>query len=397
MHNLSHFAPAFLSIDTVRVCLTVPDAEQLFLKRSFFQKIEPSQNSGIENESLYFWGSAEFDALPSNWTPPAVFVSGEKIFLQFSLPKILYGHSARLATLDQLIPVLYGVAEVMARDWNIPIVQEPERWQVNRLDVSYNFQCNSRADALASMDQLAKLRSPWGALGHPHKRDRLPFWKSRSRTFKFYLKYDEMSKHAADYGGQEFIDSIPGLDSVIRYEEEWHQQFLVRLCKLQNFGEGAASQVTAQRVVQCAQKYRPPSRFFELLDRSFIKKGTVMGITAAKRKIRENIPRYNQMLDYLDSIIDFGLESTRKKNFSGPGGRNKFYRYNKKLTDLGINPASFDPTIDDPFNRDAFAVSDCISGLFNGGDDFTCISDPLIRKIRKYYLKTIKNPYFDVV
>lgn len=395
MINLSHIDVENLSIDTVRVCLNIPNAEELFLKRSFFQKIDPGQSSGSERETLYFWGASEFDSLPSSWTPPALFISGEKVFIQFSLPKILYGHSARLATIDQLIPALYALAEVMARDWDIPIVLEPELWQINRIDCSYNLDCGSRSAAEKVMSQLSRLRSPWGNLGYAHKRDRLPYWPSRSRTFKFYLKLDEMLKNASDYGGEQFVKSIPGLDSVIRYEEEWHQQYLVRFLNLS--GEGSSSKVTAQRVVQAIKSKRKPARFFELLDRQFIKKGTVMGITAAKSKIRAEIPRYNQMLDYLDSIIDFGMEHTRLNMFPGPSGRQKFYRYNKKLFEIGINPASFDPIIDDPFNRDSFSVTDNIDSFYCSADDITLIGDELVKKIRHYFNKTLSNTHFHVV
>lgn len=390
MSNLAQFVSSALSVDTVRVMIpSIPDVEQYFLKRSLFHKMAPDGNSYRESESLYLWGVEEFDSLPSGWTPPALFYSGEKLFIQFSLPKIIYGHSARLATLDQLLPVLYAIAEVLARDWNVPVPLEPERWQVNRIDIAYNFDCSSRAVAESVYGQLSRLKSPWGKLGVSKGRDRLAYWPSRSRTFKFYLKYDEMMRNADDYGGIDFVKSL-GVDNVLRYEEEWHQQFLKRLLKTKS-----ASDVTVEKLISVAQSRRPPSEFFRLLDRQFIRRGVVSSITEAKLKIK-SLPKYNQYVDFLDLIIDIGIEAVRlSPEFKD--NRKKFYRYNKKLRDIGVIPELFDTSLDDPFNRHSFKVSEHLHTLFTGADNLTCIHDPLIRKIRKYYYKTLENPHFAVV
>lgn len=389
MSNLAHFAPKNLSIDTVRVMIPgIPDIETYFLKRSVYNRVSPDGNSYTEKETLYFWGAAEFDSLPSGWTPPALFYSGEKLFIQFSLPKVIYGHSARLATLDQLIPVLYAFAEVLARDWNVPIPLEPELWQVNRIDVSYNFNCETRAAAQSVYNQLSRLRSPWGNIGFSDGRKLLAYWPSRSRTFKFYLKFDEMMRNASDYGGKDFVSSL-GIENVVRYEEEWHQQFLKRLLKVDS-----ASGVTVEKLVRVAQAKRPPSEFFRLLDRQFINRGVVSSITEAKSKIRA-LPKYNQYLDYLDYILDFGLEAARESDMFP--NRQKFWRYNSKLKSIGVNPELFDTSLDDPFNRHSFSVSDHLDTLFTGADDIILVHDPLIRKLRKYYYKLVRNPLLAVV
>lgn len=365
-----------LSIDTVRVVIPTDhsDLETMFPASSRFEKFSPDLTPVFETSMFYFWSAEEFQNLRSDWSPPAFKIhNGKNILLQFSLPKILYGHSARLAFSDHLLPVLYSILQLLAAEWNISVSQPPENWQLNRIDVSYNFDFPDFQVLQDAYDHIKRLRFR-GNLGHQSKRDNLAYWPGRSRTIKFYSKYLEMKKNKDEYGNQFIISNEDNLSKILRYEEEWHQKFLIRLTNSQK-----AHEVTVSRFLSYAHYHRPGWFVLKEMRKMFVHRNVGMKVSEARSKIK-TLKKYNQYLDFLDQIIDNGYESVRK---SFPD-RNKFYRYNKKLRSLGIVPELFETALDSHFNRHEFNLEQYLSDNFTTSmDDVSIISDPLNNKIRK--------------
>lgn len=279
----------------------------------------------------YLWTPDLIDQLPSHWSPPQVGVEGSNIILQFSLPKLLYGHSARHAA--DLGPVLQAWETTLASLLDITVAQPWPEWRLRRVDLSYNFQMESPDQAENAYLQLSRLRCR-GRLGITKGRDKLAYWPSATRTVKFYLKGAEMKKHSRDYPEQWVEKRQFALDCVLRYEEEWRGKKLSQFCRVDTMGQVTVGQFLARVDTWSVEEH------FDSIQKLFTVRA--LGVSLADCwAILDKFRKPKPYREFIHLVADQGLEFARKSLSTA-----KFYRICAKLRSVGIEPQMIESQYD---------------------------------------------------
>lgn len=185
-------------IDTLR--LNIP------LSRGQWQKIvkataeDPNwqwiqfQASTGEMRRIQVKGSAQMDEGSYNrdicWFLPPIYREGEtSLTVEFSLPKLWYGHNISLLY-DYLKP-LNLFKQTIEKKFNIRL-PKVMTWGISRLDVCYAYQCPTQGIAQALLDSLKHLHFP---RKKPIIRPESIFFGGATYSLKFYLKQPEFRAH----------------------------------------------------------------------------------------------------------------------------------------------------------------------------------------------------------
>lgn len=368
------------SFDTVVVRIPCKDAA---VADRFFQRtlVESYNADGSLRASFdhkrYFRqpGQFEGDEVPSWWTPPLIEVHGFYLTYQFSLPKLLFGHSARHAS--DLGVVLQGLEDYLQLDCDVELSAPWPRWQVRRLDLCYNFKLPIPAFVVDAEAQLARLRYR-GRLALTDRRGSFPYWPSSTRTLKFYGKGQEMWAHRKEPGNH-YPDGwlearLWSLSCILRYEEEWRGKQLIRFC-----GVETLDQVTAGLLLSRLVSRFPVEDHILKIQNQFTARGPIVSMRQALNQAEQLRGRSRgPAVRFLLAIDERGLEPVRQKMSSSA-----YQRVMSNLRRVGVEPATvenrWDKRWEPPVDISQWVTIENLCHEFDGED---ILEDPLYLAIR---------------
>lgn len=270
----------------------------------------------------------QMEKLPSNINALTCSFVRDEQYLQFyySIPKIMYGHSAFMfeypfAHLETMRQYLESILLV-----EVPPI---ETWRLTRFDVSYNFELPSLKDVRLARSYLAKMRI-YGKRGNVDKKGNLtPYWPSKRVTRKFYSKYDDMLRpgERKKYTNRILTDFLTSyIESILRYEEEWHQKGLMR-----KLGLESAEDITVYRFMNYVKRFYNQEEHIKKIMEKFTLKNRKTDLYQIMETI-ETMDRPTKYKQLVLTIISKGLIKA-KSDLS----KSAYYRQVKALRDVGID------------------------------------------------------------
>lgn len=210
-------------IDTVRFQIKItPKTYEAIRKKSVdFTKYDNTKNMELFRISKNEVPLGSFDRKVS------IFVPDEDIcYLEFSVPKFLNGHNIYLISFDEFkiaMKMVYASLTTFFGQF-----EEPETWQLMRLDLCYawKFQseeaCGTMLELLASFDFPRKKKSIY---------DTSVMYHGQNYSMKFYQKYPEFYKHdhkiLRDLGHLDFAYRMLDISKgVLRFEVTLRKKYL---------------------------------------------------------------------------------------------------------------------------------------------------------------------------
>ena len=114
----------------------------------------------------------------------------EQVFLEFSAPKIFYGHNVFLVAPEQIIFICKTVHETLVKTFGK--FPRPEFWEINRIDFCYAWKLPSEYVA----EQVLNIfRGITVNRKKTHFYDTTVMYTGRTQSIKFYLKHPEFYEH----------------------------------------------------------------------------------------------------------------------------------------------------------------------------------------------------------
>ncbi|MCX6730541.1 MAG: hypothetical protein NTZ55_01710 [Candidatus Roizmanbacteria bacterium] len=154
------------------------------------------------------------------------------VYLECSLPKIVYGHNVKMFYPSQLL----GAVELIEKTLRAYYGDFPSYrlWLVQRLDMCYAYKFSSHLEALRILDFLSVLRYPRKSI-HIYPKESVN-WGGRSYNMKFYLKelefYKKGMKEMILNGFEREADEALALSKgVLRFEITFRKAKLIDLFK----------------------------------------------------------------------------------------------------------------------------------------------------------------------
>jgi len=122
-----------------------------------------------------------------------LFISGNMIKLEFSVPKYIFGHNVFMVYPEELEMVLYSLWSDLCRVYKADF-PTPDKWTLLRLDICYNWKLPSQELAQETLNVLKKFSFPYKKTKMVYPTS-VMFLGGRNHSFKFYLKQPEYYKH----------------------------------------------------------------------------------------------------------------------------------------------------------------------------------------------------------
>lgn len=213
-------------IDTIKFKIPIYDVQKIELSKNF-AKIQKSKANGdilynVITDNIQL-GSFEYSV--NIYVPKDLL----NLYIEFSLPKLLFGHNTIMAFIDDLPDALTLIRTHLSKFVSLPPI---DSWQVNRLDVCYNW---SFADSTELFNVLTILH----LIDFPRKKkyiyDTSVMYKGSSYTLKFYLKHPEFIRH--DFRKLYRIDPVEAMEAfslsenMLRFEMTMRKSYLTFLLK----------------------------------------------------------------------------------------------------------------------------------------------------------------------
>lgn len=319
-------------MDTVVFTIPLYDSAKAPL-RSLLAKFdgEGNEKSGFYS---YFLDNEDFDYLNSGYTPPAFTETPQGMKFQFSLPKLVKGHSVYMATDVRRI---LSSLEDSIRACNIfPHVPNYEGWIVNRIDFAYNFDLIDQTLVNNAIDQL-KLLKYRGKHPNTSKSGKLvAHWNTKQKVIKFYNKLEEMLVHRDDYSPQVLEAAAP----VLRFELGLRSEALRRELNLPY----KYYSLTFDNVLDRLSSKTLLSQIIWKHINQLTRRGQYLSLTESMARIRK-LKKYRQYEDFALKLVDHGPEEVREQFIddavSVDAGKRKYRRYASVLSQIGLAPETF--------------------------------------------------------
>lgn len=347
MNNITRFPARGLSspysVDSV--CLTIPLSSEDFAQlplRTMTAAFGAASEAEWTKESFHFWPEgSDFSAPgPDSWVPLSAVPSadGAGVDVQFSCPKILWGHNARHC--DDLPRFLRAVETVIAA-WGFE-VQPWETWLVRRLDLAYNFEAPTRNQALTAIRELSRLLYNGASSVRKKGRAQYPeaYWVFTTRTIKFYCKGHEIyAPRSKGHYPESWLKppSVLGpgpvnprkenLYKIVRFEEEWRPKFMKHLMNISESRE-----LTAGRVCRYLYESYDYRDHVSKVSGHFGRIGSAFSVADVRAKI-STLRKPKPLQAFVDKIMDSSIYNAQL-SYTKP----TFYRLCKQLKELGIEP-----------------------------------------------------------
>lgn len=257
------------------------------------------------------------------------------IFIEFSIPKFLYGHNVYLCYPDSINSALYKLKSVIMDYFEVSKFPDLEEWEVVRLDACYAWKFKNEEECIKVMRILQ-------LLDYPRKdkyvySDESVMFKASTYTIKFYRKYDEFYshdfKHLKYYNytdiAYKFLDIAKG---VLRYEITMRSKYL-KSClgsdkpiNIFRIPPDFYEKILQNTMITLFQGFDPS---MQKKDRVFSRLITVYG----KRKA-------SSLFMFYYFLINEGKKVTREKYRDLSGGYSQYYYKVKQLRDAGVSITS---------------------------------------------------------
>lgn len=210
-------------IDTIRFKIPIEKEDYRQIISQCRQKTETDCQTGRSGAVLYYkavrLGSYDYFQSIFIYDPYAIYV-------EFSAPKIIYGHNIFLLYPSQLEPAVIKVKEIVEKELQIKLI-DYHRWIIQRLDLCYSWKFNTQAEAyiaLRTLDNYDYSRKKKTI------RDTSIEYIGSAYKVKFYLKKDEYLVHdlkrlekTDDIYAHELIHTANG---ILRYEVSLKKEIL---------------------------------------------------------------------------------------------------------------------------------------------------------------------------
>jgi len=259
----------------------------------------------------------------------SVFIYNEKfLFIEFSVPKIIYGQNIFLAYPSQLEPTVIKVKENVERELKIKLVSY-DRWIIQRLDLCYSWKFNTQAEAYIALRTLD---------GYDYSRKKKAIrdtsieYLGSAYKVKFYLKKEEYLAHDLkrlikidDIYAQELIHTASG---VLRFEVSIKKETLNNSLKFNLH----INDITDEYCIDNLNKY-----LSKLIGNNNRKTLDYLAVTKllfgkyTKQKASDLLEFYNLYFNPNKKIRDFNRRYILKQS-----NRSTIYRKKKALRDIGI-------------------------------------------------------------
>lgn len=163
---------------------------------------------------------------PPEWSRDA------RLWLEFSVPKLWYGHNIHL--LYDWLTALKHCRNLIVEQFDLKRSRFPkvEDWQVWRADACYAYRMPSQQIAQQYLDGLKRQRFPYKK---PTINPTSIFWGGGTYSFKVYLKRPEFEAHdkkalLKDNASLEWVEHLEGLaEGVLRVEASMRRKYLQRM------------------------------------------------------------------------------------------------------------------------------------------------------------------------
>lgn len=131
------------------------------------------------------------------------------LYIEFSVPKFVYGHNLFTITLDNYFCAVYDLYADLLR--NFGSLPNPESWEIQRLDLCYAWKFDQQATATSFLKALQAVNYP---KLKKYQYDTSVMFKGKTITHKFYLKLPEFFLH--DYKRLKLSD-LDVADNLLNY------------------------------------------------------------------------------------------------------------------------------------------------------------------------------------
>jgi len=254
----------------------------------------------------------------------------ERIYMEFSLPKIFYGHNVYMISPEQVFPICEMVRKVLVSMFGyFPSISI---WEINRIDFCYAWKLPSEYVAEQVLNIFRGITPPYKGI---HNYDSSVMWYGRQHAIKFYLKYPEFYEHDfKELKKEGFTDRayqfLNIAQGVLRFEVTLRNKSLVN----EFYG-------------RCSDKYVSLSKdvFNTKKCQTILNKYLYKVLKLRNVETMDNKTVYDKLIDaygvvkarpiFLFYKLMFSPDSNEKlilKSYS----RWQVYRYQKKLIDAGI-------------------------------------------------------------
>jgi len=174
-------------IDTIKFKIPLTNATFLDFE-SYLHNVRKTSNNGTEIEFSVYQKTLQLGSFSH---PISLFVPNhsQHFYLEFSVPKITYGHNTILIFKHELLEACNLVHSLISDKIQILPVS---LWQVQRLDLCYNW---TFPDDTELLDILSVISSIDYRRKQKYIYDTSVMYRGSSYSLKFYLKHPEFLRH----------------------------------------------------------------------------------------------------------------------------------------------------------------------------------------------------------
>jgi len=174
-------------VDTIRFAIPLTEIEYQAIQKKGKEQIINDKTLGTEikrryNDNIYV---GSYDYRINYWC-----YDESKLFLEFSVPKYVYGHNIYLLYPSQLKQALDGVYHELLNHFGA--FPHYKNWLIQRLDICYAWRYQDQATAERVLEALRMLEYP-RKVRQPYRTGVM--WKGGKYSPKFYLKQQDFRVH----------------------------------------------------------------------------------------------------------------------------------------------------------------------------------------------------------
>lgn len=242
-------------IDSIKVAFLISKEQRQILETGSF---ESQRIDRTTNKLLWRFFNGSFKT--NSWNRECRYwfddYKSTKVYFEFSVPKVFYGHNIYLVNFYQFLQTLQYIENILTS--KIGKIPPFKTWQVLRLDLCYNWKLPKQEDVQKVIDVLRNYHFP-KLLDQQHIDSIYERSKTSGTVIKFYNKHNEVRapKHDISQLLYEKLD-VPAGDiynlskGVLRFEVQLRSISLKR-----NFNKKIiqVKDLNAKNIMKILQKY----------------------------------------------------------------------------------------------------------------------------------------------
>lgn len=311
-------------IDTIKFKICLSDNQYRAVQSKGKEEILNNKTLGTEikrryKDTIYL---PSFDYHLNYWCDDK-----DSFWLEFSIPKYLYGHNIYLLYASELEMVLTDVFhDLNAYFGDFPTITE---WNIYRLDVSYAWKYETQAVA-------EKVLSSLKLLEYPRKKRNVyktgVMWIGEKYSPKFYLKYQDFQKHDfkrwLKHDQEQAYKLLQLAEGVLRFEVTMRRFTLDFLFENKQF-------ITYVDLLKNNFLLQTLTHYLNILTSNF-DKGVINDIEIARRLI-SSFGKIKGMRRYYFYELYFSAQVNKRHVLNNIYSRATIWRYKKDLAEANIS------------------------------------------------------------